>query len=132
EVFLGLDVLAEIPEDEQAEERRGVPHLLPADDADSPACEAYRRLRAHVVIRLEDLNRGKIILVSSPEEGEGKSTVAANLARVLAMEDQRVLLFDAELRWPMMKALLADPMGPGLEEVLRGEMLLREAVQSSR
>src|SRR5262249_40592783 len=54
-------------------------------------------------------------------------------ARALAMdEQQRVLLFDAELRWPVMKALLGDPMGTGLEEVLRGEMTLREAVQPSR
>ncbi|HZE97722.1 MAG TPA: AAA family ATPase [Planctomycetota bacterium] len=128
EVFLGLDVLGEIPAEERASERD--PVLLPGD-ADSPAWEAYRGLRAHLLTRLEDLNRGKVILVTSPEEGEGKTTVATNLSRVLAMEDQRVLLIDGEFRWPVLKSLLADPMGTGLEEVLRGEMTLREAVQPS-
>jgi capsular exopolysaccharide synthesis family protein len=132
EVFLGLDVLGEIPEEPGARQGRGHPLLLPEDDPDSPAWEAYRGLRAHLVTRLEEIPRGKIIFVSSPEEGEGKSTVAANLARTLAMDDQRVLLFDAELRWPLMKGLLADSMDTGLEELLRGELTLREAVQPSR
>jgi tyrosine-protein kinase Etk/Wzc len=48
------------------------------------------------------------------------------------MEDQRVLLFDGELRWPSMKALLGDPRGRGLEELLRGEVTLQDAVQRSR
>lgn len=132
EIFLGLDVLGRIPEEAGAVQGRGRPLLLPEDDPDSPAWEAYRGLRAHLVTRLEDVSRGRVILVSSPEEGEGKSTVAANLARALAMDDQRVLLFDAELRWPIMKGLLADPMSTGLEELLRGELTLREAVQNSR
>ncbi len=132
EIFLGLDVLGEIPEEAGVPQGRGRPLLLPEEDPESPAWEAYRGLRAHLVTRLETIPRGRVILVSSPGEGEGKSTVAANLARSLAMDDQRVLLFDAELRWPIMKALLADPMGTGLEELLRGELTLREAVQSSR
>ena len=126
ELFLGLDVLGEIPR--PATDRQA---LLVDEELDAPSFEAYRNLRAHLVTRLEEVNRGKIILVTSPESGEGKSSVAANLARVLAMEDQKVLLFDAELRWPCMKALLADPRGRGLEELLRGEVTLQEAVQRS-
>jgi len=84
--------------------------------------EAFRALRAQVVTRLEDAPASKIILVTSAEAGEGRSTVAVNLARVLASHGQRVLLFDAELRRPRMKALLADPHGLGLEEVLRGSL----------
>lgn len=131
EVFLGLDVLGEIPAEEGVAQVRGRPLLLPEEDPDSPAWEAYRGLRARLVTRLEDTPRGRVILVSSPEEGEGKSTVAANLARAFAMDEQRVLLFDAELRWPIMKALLANPMDTGLEELLRGELTLRQVVQSS-
>jgi Mrp family chromosome partitioning ATPase len=53
-------------------------------------------------------------------------------SRVLAAQDRRVLLLDAELRRPSLKALLADPGGMGLEELLRGEALLQEAAQPSR
>jgi len=127
ELFLGLDVLGEIPRPSHDRQE-----LLVDEEVDAPSFEAYRSLRAHLVTRLEEVNRGKIILVTSSEAGEGKSSAAANLARVLAMEDQKVLLFDAELRWPCMKALLADPRGRGLEELLRGEVRLEEAVQRSR
>ncbi|HLY75907.1 MAG TPA: polysaccharide biosynthesis tyrosine autokinase, partial [Planctomycetota bacterium] len=126
ELFLGLSVLGEIPRPTNDRQE-----LLVDEELDAPAFEAYRSLRAQLVTRLEEVNRGKIILVTSSEAGEGKSSVAANLARVLAMEDQKVLLFDAELRWPCMKALLADPRGRGLEELLRGEVALLEAVQRS-
>lgn len=132
ELFLGLDVLGEIPRTDGERLGSTPSGLLVDEDLDAPAFEAYRSLRAHLITRLEEVNTGKIILVSSAESGEGKSSVAANLARVLALEDQRVLLFDAELRWPCMKALLADPRGRGLEELLRGEVTLPEAVQRSR
>jgi succinoglycan biosynthesis transport protein ExoP len=132
ELFLGLDVLGEIPKVRSDSPAEDSPILLTDDEIDTPHFEAYRSLRANLVTRLEEVARGKIILVASAGSGEGKSTVAANLARVLAMEDQRVLLFDAELRWPCLKRLLADPRGRGLEELLRGEIPLPQAVQPSR
>jgi succinoglycan biosynthesis transport protein ExoP len=132
ELFLGLDVLGEIPRLEGDPPDGNLTLLLTEDEIDSPHFEAYRSLRANILTRLEEVPRGKVILVASAEEGEGKSTVAANLARVLAMEDQRVLLFDAELRWPRLKALLANPRGRGLEEFLRGEVSLGQAAQPSR
>lgn len=132
ELFLGLDVLGEIPAPAADAQGLQPARLLVDEDEDAPVFEAYRSLRAHLITRLEEVNSGKIILVTSAASGEGKSSVAVNLARVLALEDQRVLLFDAELRWPCMKALLADPRGRGLEELLRGEVTLPEAVQRSR
>lgn len=126
EVFLGLQVLGQIPAPGDGNT------LLPDDESEPATIEAFRDLRAQLVTRLEEITCGKIILVTSAESGEGKSSVAANLARVLAMEDQRVLLFDGEMRWPRMKALLGDPRGRGLEELLRGEVTLQDAVQRSR
>jgi capsular exopolysaccharide synthesis family protein len=101
-------------------------------EPDPVEAEAVQALRAQLITRFEDTPLSKVIMVTSAEAGEGKSTIAANLARVLATQERRVLLLDAELRRPSMKALLADPRGMGLEELLRGEALLQEAVQSSR
>lgn len=131
EVFLGLDVLGEIPK--LKEGRAGLPMpLLLDEDSDPAEGEAFQALRAQLVTRFEDTPSSKVIMITSAEAGEGKSTVAANLARVLATQERRVLLLDAELRFPSLKRLLADPRGTGLEELLRGDAVLEEAAQPSR
>jgi polysaccharide biosynthesis transport protein len=131
EVFLGLDVLAEIPKLREARPGQERPVVL-NEDSDPAEVEAFLALRAQLSTRFEDTPHSKIVMVTSAEAGEGKSTIAANLARVLATQGRRVLLLDAELRRPSMKALLGDSGGMGLEELLRGEAMLQEAAQSSR
>jgi len=131
EVFLGLDVLGEIPKLKERGPCQERPLLL-TEDSDPAEAEAFQALRAQLITRFEDTPLSKVIMVTSAEAGEGKSTIAANLARVLATQERRVLLLDAELRRPSLKALLADPRGMGLEELLRGEALLQEAAQPSR
>ncbi len=131
EVFLGLDVLAEIPKLREALPGREGPLVL-NEDSDPAEVEAFRALRAQLLTRFEDAPSARVIMVASAETGEGKSTVAVNLARVLATQERRVLLLDAELRRPSLKALFADSRGMGLEELLRGEALLQDASQPSR
>jgi len=131
EVFLGLDVLGEIPKLKEARPDQEIPLLLD-EDSDPAEVEAFRALRAQLVTRFEDTPSPKVIMVASAEAGEGKSTIAVNLARVLATQDRRVLLLDAELRRPSLKELLGNPGRMGLEELLRGDALLQEAAQPSR
>jgi capsular exopolysaccharide synthesis family protein len=57
---------------------------------------------------------GKVLLVSSPEEREGKTTVAADLARVVALQGRRVLLIDGSLRKPDIAAAFGLPEAKGL------------------
>lgn len=66
-------------------------------------------------------NNGKVILVTSTEENEGKSTVAANLAITLAQEGKRVLLIDADLHKAAQYKLLSSAPRTELVSVLRGE-----------
>jgi capsular exopolysaccharide synthesis family protein len=138
EVFLGVDVLGLVPRlNHRNSGRSKRPDVIRAplmltDDPGSLNLEAFRMLRAEVTSRLERVAGGRIIAVAGPSYGEGKSTVALNLARVLAMEDRRVLLIDGDLRRPHLKALLGRRNGMGLEEYLRGERDLRGAVQASR
>lgn len=68
-------------------------------------------------------DRPKVIMVTSPGEREGKSSVAANLAASIARSGQRTLLIDASLRGPTVQAALQlDPTAPGFSELLRGEV----------
>ena len=66
----------------------------------SPVSEAYRSLRTNIQYASVDKPL-KSLLVSSPSPGDGKSTIAINLAVVLAQSDQRVILVDADLRRPV-------------------------------
>jgi succinoglycan biosynthesis transport protein ExoP len=70
----------------------------------------------------------KTILVTSAVPGEGKSTVARNLALALAEDGRRVGLIDADLRKPRLSTTLGITSGPGLAEVLDGEVSPTEVI----
>jgi len=130
EAALGLDLLTAVPRMSSPAGNRNLP-LVPEDDQVSAPLEAFRRLRTEVVSRLQRMPGANVVAVLSPHYGEGKSTVSINLARVLALEGRRVLLFDADLRRPRLKALLASRKGAGLEEFLRGTVPLDRCLQPS-
>lgn len=72
--------------------------------------EQYRALR-HAVEHFHKSRGLRVVAVSSPGVGDGKSTTAVNLAGALAQaSDARVLLVDADLRSPSVAKLLA--LGP--------------------
>lgn len=72
---------------------------------------------------------GKVILVTSVMENEGKSTVSTNLALALSKKYARVLLLDCDLRKPACRKILEykDP-AHFTHEVIRGEVALSDAV----
>jgi polysaccharide biosynthesis transport protein len=131
EVFVGLDVLGVIPRLSDAARAGEAPILL--DEASAlPEFEAFRALRAEIITRLEKVQGAKVVCVLSALQSEGKSTVTANLAKVLAMEGRKVLVFDADMRRPSQRKLIGSTDGPGLEDVLLGGATIKEAVQRSR
>jgi capsular exopolysaccharide synthesis family protein len=131
EAFVGLDVIATIPKLSTSEKAGPDPVLLD-ESSELPEFEAFRGLRADVVTRLEKVKGSKVVCILSALQSEGKSTVTANLAKVLAMEGRRVLIFDADLRRPAQRNLIGSKDGCGLESVLRGEATLDEGIQKSR
>lgn len=65
----------------------------------SEAAEAYRTLRTNLIFSNVD-HPPRLILVTSPSQGESKSQSLANLAVTLAQADHKTLIVDADLRRP--------------------------------
>ena len=150
---LGVPELAVIPPVVQAR-RRGLPagreaaargkpngrpadHALPArlgeglivaSDVNSIAAEAYRLLRTNLLFSLPD-GPLRTVLVTSPAPGDGKTTVAANLAIAFAHQGMRVLLVDADLRRGRVHDLFHLTRAPGLSQVIAGEVTFEAAVR---
>ncbi|MEA3218387.1 MAG: hypothetical protein QOJ19_4543 [Acidimicrobiia bacterium] len=103
-------------------------HLVTDQDRHSIAAEAYRSIRTNLQFLNVD-NPPRVIVISSAVPGEGKSTLAVNLATVLAQSGSRVALIEADLRRPRVTRYMGLISGAGLTNVLGGTALLREVAQ---
>jgi len=101
---------------------RLVSHFSPP----STIAEAYRSLRTNLLF--SQAGEHRVILVTSATVKEGKSTIAANLAVVVAQQGARVLLIDADMRKPMQHHTFGLKRTPGLGEVLLGQQSWQDAV----
>ncbi|MFX0537493.1 polysaccharide biosynthesis tyrosine autokinase [Ornithinimicrobium sp. Y1847] len=94
------------------------------------AAESLRQLRTN--LRFVDVdNPPRSILITSANAGEGKSTLTANLARVLAHAGQRTIVVDGDLRRPTVAKTFGVDSAVGLTQVLAGDVELSDALQSS-
>ena len=93
----------------------------------STVAEAYRSLRTHLLFSQKGTH--KVVIVTSSTVKEGKSTIAANLAVVLAQQGGRVLLIDADMRKPMQHHTFGLKRDPGLSECLLGQYQWQDAVK---
>jgi polysaccharide biosynthesis transport protein len=106
----------------------GGPELILNSDGLSPICEAFRRLRAALLLS-PSLGELKKILVTSSRKGEGKTTTSINIATSLAQAGVRVLLIDADLRAPRLHKVFSLNNSRGLTELL-SDLPEREAVSA--
>ncbi|MGA2245984.1 MAG: polysaccharide biosynthesis tyrosine autokinase [Verrucomicrobiota bacterium] len=95
------------------------PALLELNDDRHMYAESYRNLRSALLYLAVDGMRPKTLLVTSAVPDEGKSTVAVNLARALALGGSRVLLIDGDMRKGHLHELLKLRSKPGFSELLR-------------
>jgi capsular exopolysaccharide synthesis family protein len=79
----------------------------------------------------EGLSAHRVLLITSPVSGEGKTTLTTQLAVSIALSGRRTLLIDGDLRNPMVHQRLGVPNGPGTCEVLRGEASLFEVARET-
>ncbi len=94
--------------------------LVTVGAAHSRAAEAFKTLRANLLISAAETPT-KVFLVTSPHPQDGKTTVAANLAMVMAQTERRVLLVDADLRHPALHQVFDVDNRAGLSELLLTE-----------
>ena len=109
-----------------------MPHFTPASEGPSrelvaafapfhSRAEEMRALRTQLLIRWYNPEQGrKSLVIASPEPGEGRSYVAANLAIVFSQLGARTLLVDADLRKPRQHLIFGLPESQGLSTLLAG------------
>ncbi|MDE8346709.1 MAG: CpsD/CapB family tyrosine-protein kinase, partial [Acidocella sp.] len=94
--------------------------------------EAFRIARNNLYHAIPGA-RAKIIMLSSASVGDGKSTVAANLARALADDGKRVVLVDADLRMGQLHHTLRLNQSPGLSDwLIDGEAVAMQTPDGQR
>ncbi len=119
EELSNLPTLAEIPIDRRVS--KDPFHIAALQHPDGIVAEAVRSLR--VSLRFISLEQPlRVLLVTSPMPGDGKSTVATNLAASYAVSGARTLLISADLRRPRVESLTDAHGGgtSGLVEILTG------------
>ena len=90
--------------------------------------ESFRALRTSLISKYAGEGT-KIVLVTSAQPLEGKTTTAANIAMALAYGGSRVLLVDADMRRPGLHRPLRLTNERGLSQVLTGQARVRDVIQ---
>jgi succinoglycan biosynthesis transport protein ExoP len=72
-----------------------------------------------------------VLLVTSAQSGEGKTTLASQLAASMARAWKRTLIIDADVRHPGLHTIFDAPQEPGLAEVLRGDVEPTDAIRAT-
>ncbi len=94
----------------------------------SVAKEAFLKLRTN--LQFMDVDQPpRVIVVTSPLPGDGKSTIAANLAAAVSVTGQRVVLIDGDLRRPVVAGSFGVVEGLGLTDLVIGRASVQDVLQ---
>ena len=93
---------------------------LTAADIQFAVAESYKSIRTNLQFLLSSNPGCKVVAISSPQAGEGKSTNAINLAIAFSQLGKKVLLIDAALRRPSLYKKLRIANTDGLSGILAG------------
>ena len=111
-------------------ERANMPLLGTVPVTDKPAAETYVPIASSLLLA-SSAGLPKSILVSSAQEGEGKSSTVHALALALAKLDRKVLVIDADMRRPRQHGLFGITPDRGLSEVMTGQAKPEEVTVQS-
>ena len=98
------------------------------DNPNTGLAESFRLLKSNLDFFGLD-GPSKTIMITSPSQGNGKTTIAINLALSMSLGDQKVVLVDADLRRPAIHATLKMSSKPGLSDVIRGDKTAQSVVR---
>ena len=112
---------------EQGDGENGENRPYTADDLRHPNAEAFRVLRTNIEIAQADRPL-KTILVTSAGSGDGKTSVAANLALSIAQREKAVILLDADLRRPNIHKFFELANDRGLVDLISGRAAISDVL----
>ena len=145
--MMGFSVIGEVPALGKGKSRRSrhhghrdwkilrareiFPYMITHQNGNTSVGEAYRAIRTSIYL-VNQRNRCRTILLTSPGPSEGKSTTAANLAIAMAQKGVKTLLVDSDLRKPVLDILFTGSERKiGLTNYLGKEVLWTEAVRET-
>lgn len=125
----GVGVIATVPRIKQTPLQGGGGAMLPTQsDRRGLVAEAFRTMRA-TLAHAAGRDNSRVFLITSAIPGEGKTFTSSNFAAILAQQDLKTLLVDADLRKPSVsKLLFNENIKPGLSEVLLGHVTAEQAI----
>jgi capsular polysaccharide biosynthesis protein/Mrp family chromosome partitioning ATPase len=126
---LGAPVLGVVPANRKSEEDLAA-HGLPIFDSSDPAAEAFRRLRANVVLAA-DTSATKSLAVTNIGSDDPGTVVAAQLGVVLAATGRRVILVSTRRGEPGLEDIFAVPDGVGFLDAIAGTVSIEQIVHDS-
>lgn len=100
-----------------------------ARDPNSILAENFRLLRSNIEF-FQISKPVRTILITSPSQGNGKTTVATNLALSISQGEQEVVLVDADLRRPAVHKALGMAKDPGLSDLIRNKADIDGVIRS--
>lgn len=104
--------------------------LVVARDPQSLLAESFRQLRTEVLSKLHH-RRFKSLMLTGAQPGSGTTAILGNLGASAALNQRRVLIIDANFRRPAQHEVFGVERGPGLGEVLSGEVTLEQAIATT-
>ena len=108
---------------------RGDQGVLLSQDVPHEFGEAFRSLRTSLIFSTGS-EKTRLVMVTSAQPLEGKTTTSCNLALALAIGGARVLLIDADMRRPGVHRTLDLENSVGLSQVLTGQATLASAIRT--
>ena len=108
--------------------------LLHPQDTRHVYAESFRNIRSSLrFIGADGQKKSRIILLTSPTPGDGKSTITANLALTLSFATtNKIILIDGDMRRGGLHRIFGLDGEPGLAEVLAGQAEWRKVIQPTR
>jgi len=131
EDVLGLPVLGALPlMRRKRAERAGLGQSFIGQPHESLIAETLRGIRIALGCRRDQGNgHASVLLVTSTEPNEGKTTFTSALGAVAAQDGLRVLIVDADLRRPQFHRMFKAEAGPALDNILDGSQNLSNVVR---
>lgn len=139
EEVYGAQVLSSVPDFERDAETRlamkRIAKTKPAidstmitfHDSKSRISEVFRGIRTQLLFQLS--SGKKVFMVTSPSQGEGKSTTGANLAISLAGTGKKIALIDCDMRRPRVHEICGLSTSPGVSDLLAGDASIDECLK---